>query len=784
MNFRQIKEKEIFEQSEEMKKYLSNSLLCDLLSQRGILNVNDAEKFLNSEKQSISTLDIFAQGKKASERIKDAIEKQEKILVWGDFDADGVTSCALMHKTLKALGANFEVFIPSREKHGHGLNSKELLTLIAKHKVKVLITVDCGISNIAEVKVAKSFGVDVIITDHHKVEGEIPNAFAILNPQAQGSLKEELKLDEIQDYCRLAGVGVAYKLAIDLLGQNHEICDELTVLATVGTISDVVPLLGENRTLVTKGLKLINNGVHTGIRMLFEANGRKNITSTDIAFILTPRINAIGRLTTPDLSFDFLTEQNESSLSFMLEKLDNFNKIRQGLCDEIFLEAYDMVKNDKSFNKQKAIVLYKKGWHIGIIGIVASKIMETFLKPVFIITSEDEKLARCSIRAQEGFNVYEILKRNSELFEGFGGHSLAGGFSFDLEKHSLEEVKNGILEAIDELGCESKQSEYLFVDKILKPSEINLNLLETISLLEPFGQDNPATVFALKDLNVCESKFIGKNSDHLKLICKKDNEIFECVKWRESELSLEQESIIDMAFVPRLNTFGDRETIQLEICDIYSEKLSKKTEAKVKIYDHRQKTGILKQISDYLKGKDQDIAVWAKNLKTTNILKNYPEIEKKYYVDGEKPDSIMFFDYPASYKNFEEIISKIKPTKIHLMKDESGSTLEDTINTIKGMVKFAHNHKQGQIEISKMAQICSVSEDFVQKTLEILENTGMIEILDIDEIKYLNPVSLDKVKSDPDFCLLEEEFKDISEFKKHLAEDSLDKMYELVNSCL
>ena len=786
MNFRKIIQKEIPEQSREFKDFIKDPLLCDLLSLRGITTPEEAKDFLECKKQPLSKLDVFCDGKKAVKRILEAVKNNEKILVWGDFDADGVTSSALMHKTLKALNANFEIFIPDREEHGHGINLKAALQLVAKHRIKVIITVDCGISNANEINVLNKLGVDIIITDHHKLDGQTPDAYAVLNPQAPYSLREDLKLDEIKKLSMLSGVGVAYKLALALLGNNNKSLEEqLLILACIGTISDVVPLLGENRTIVANGLDLINQKKHKGVKMLFENNGRENITSTDIAFILTPRINAVGRLSTPQLAFDFLVEENESSLNFILEKLDNFNKIRQSLCENIFLEARDMVLAGKNFKNKSAIILFKEDWHIGIIGIVASKLVEEFLKPVFMVTSDGKNGGRCSIRSIEGYNVYEILKKNEDLFEGYGGHSLAGGFSFDMNAHPFDEVKTAILQTIEESDIKEAGGNCLYVDKILEVQDLNIDFINSLAVLEPCGQDNAAPLFALKNTIFKGSKTIGKNANHLKFFCTKDGETLECVKWNEGALNLPENTLIDIAFSPSINRFNGQETIQLEIADIFSEKYSPKNSGtKLKIYDHRKKTGILSQIADYLKRDDIDVAVWAKSIKTLEAIKNFPQISNKAILEKKKHDGIMFFDYPASYEELKSILCEINPRKIHIMNDNYNENIENSIKILSGMLKYSNNHKSGEIDIEKMAQMTGTSEAFVQLALEIFESCTMIDILDVDKIRYIKPVSIEKISSHSLWEILTEEFNKITEFKKHLAEDDLDKMYELISSCL
>ncbi len=778
MNYKKIVQKEIPEINKEFADYIGDSLLSELLALRGINTIEQAKEFLNHENAQLSSLDVFTQGEKALNRILKAINNKEKILVWGDFDADGVTSSALMYKTLKKLQANFEIFIPDREKHGHGINSKKALELISKQKIKVLITVDCGISNAKEIKLIKSLGVDVIITDHHKLDGETPDAFAILNPQAPNSLCEDLKIAQIENLCRLAGVGVAYKLALALLNKKQD--DELLTLACVGTISDVVPLLGENRTIVAKGLKLINQKYHKGIAKLFENNGRENITSNDIAFVLTPRINAVGRLSTPDLAFNFLIEENDNALDFIIEKLDNFNKIRQSLCENIYLEANQMVQESK---QDSAIILYNKDWHLGIIGIVASKILEDNYKPVFMMTCDNNNIGRCSIRSTENYNVYEILKNNADLFLGYGGHTLAGGFSFDINIHSFEEIKSAILKTIEEIAPTVKTKDYIEADKFLETEEITKELIDKINILEPCGQNNPSPVFAIKNATLENIRIIGKNSNHLKIICQKDGQNFECVKWNENSFDIPIKTALDLAFSPRLNIFNGEENIQLEIIDAYNEQICT-NKNKIKIYDHRKKDGILAQICEYLNKNGLDITVWAKNIKTLETLEKYPEIKNKIYKDNDKHNSIMLFDYPSNLEEFETILKKIRPKKIHIMNDNFNENIEQSIKILSGMLKFSHNHKNGEIDISKLSLACGTSETFIQLALEILEQIGAIEILDVDKIRYIEPADINKMKNQTLYEILCDEFTKILDFKKHLAEDDLDKMYEIINGCL
>ena len=279
---------------------------------------------------------VFTDMEKSVDRIFDAIEKQEKIIVYGDFDADGVTSSSLLYKTLRHLNANVEFYIPNRENENHGLNSKALVKLIAKHKAKLIVTVDCGVSDVEQVNFANGFKVDVIITDHHEAPEILPEAFAIINPKAFNSLKKDLTVEEIEALNQLAGVGVAFKLACALLEkkEDYDFANELLPLVAVGTIADVVPLLYENRSFVEAGLKLIEQGTHYGLTKLLSVGGydvQNGLTSENIAFGVAPRINAAGRLDTVDNAVKLLISDNKAEIDLCAQELDNLNRIRQDL---------------------------------------------------------------------------------------------------------------------------------------------------------------------------------------------------------------------------------------------------------------------------------------------------------------------------------------------------------------------------------------------------------------------------------------------------------------------
>ena len=493
-----------------------------------------------------------------------------------------------------------------------------------------------------------------------------------------------------------------------------------------------------------------------------------------------PRINAVGRLANAKLSFEFLTTNEPIKYQMIIEQLDNYNKIRQAKCSEVYEEVIDYIKKHKEEKNNSAIILKNPSWHIGIIGIVASKIVEEFNKPCFLMTEDENNNARCSIRSNDVINVYNVLKENEDLFLGFGGHKLAGGCSFNLDEMPFEKVKTALLESVKNASANQKQENILFADVELAPDEVELNILETLDKLEPFGQNNEPPLMAMFNVNLDEFKLIGKESNHLRMIFSANGKKFQAVKWNEGELQIPFNSKCDIAFYPRLNEFNGIQSVQLEIVDIYSDEISKQFKNEFKIYDHRKKTGILDQIANYFERDNLDIIVYAKTPAIKEKLSKYQKIKDSFIDELNIHDGIMFFDYPANNEEFENIISNIQPKKIHFMNHQIDENLENYIKQINGMIKYCANKMNGNIDLARFSSALGVSENFVQITLEIIENIGSIQILDIDKMQYIKPFNYDDFKNDTMFEVLKEEFANIINYKKSLLNCELKEIEKIV----
>lgn len=773
--------------SQEIINEAGSELLAQLLVQRGIDNAQKIKDFLNPEKRKITSPFVFTDMQKSIERIFSAIETQEKIIIYGDFDCDGVTSTSLLYKTLSHIGANVDFYIPNRATENHGLNNKALVQLIAKQKAKLVITVDCGISDVEQINFANSFKVDVIITDHHEAPDVLPNAFAIINPKAINALDKDLTIEEIDALNELAGVGVTFKLACALLEktQNYDFVNELLPFVAVGTIADVVPILYENRSFVDAGIKLIQSGKHYGLTKLLEISGydiKNGITSENIAFGIAPRINAAGRLDTVQNAVRLLISDNKSEIDMCVEELNNLNRIRQDLCDNIYEEAIEMLQNEPS---QDSIILYKKDWHAGIIGIVASKLVEKFYKPVFLMTfDENTGFIRSSSRSIPEIHIRNVIADNADLMEYFGGHSQAAGLVFDPNKNSFEKIKSALNESVKNQLNGKELIPTVEADLSIDANEISIDLINLISKLEPFGEANKSPLFIVEKLILNSHRTMGQKNNHLKIFCEsQEGKPFECVFWNHDSLNIPQGKEFDLVFYPKLNIFNGITTIQLDIQDIKSEFEIKEEKSEFKLYDHRKKTDIYRQICDYLLTTKVTTTVFAQNKSTIETLKSYKEIAPKVVnrKNLAKCNQIMFFDYPASQNQMKEIL-KITGAKIcHFMSyNNKNFDITELIKNISGMLKYVCSNKNGEVNLCDISDFLAISDEVTELCFDMLEELGMFEILEKKatycKIEFKQAIEYSKIKESDLYEELESELKKIYEYRKKLCEFPLEEV--------
>ena len=770
------------------------SLLKRLLYSRGIKTEEEINEFLNPLEMNLTSPNVFTDMDKAVNRIASAIENNEVIVIYGDFDADGVTSTSVLYKTLKYLGANVHYFIPDRENEGHGFDNTALIKLMTTIKPKVLISVDCGISDVEQVKFINSFRmIDVIITDHHEAPEVLPEAYAIINPKAPDALDSSLGAKQIEYLTYLAGCGVAFKVAQALLAryQKTEFIYEILPFVAVGTVADVVPLLGENRYFVAKGLELISKGRHEGLKMLLESAGydiTKGVTAENIAFGVAPRINASGRLDTVDAALKVLISDNMQEVAMSVQALNEFNKIRQTLCQDTFLQADEMVK--KEGNRNPAIILYSENWHIGIIGIVASKLVEKYYKPVFLMTYVKEKdQFRCSARSIEGVPLYDVLAANAELFDNFGGHKLAAGLGFTGAKTSFDAVKKALNTTIKEYTSTSDLKPFINVDMLVESQDVTVDLVEEISKLEPFGASNRSPVFAMNNLKVAQKKLMGSDNSHLRLNVSSCSREFTVIWWKHGDICLKSGDSMDLAFHPQINEFNGEISVQLIADDIHSEVLDANepvSTCRYKINDCRGKTGILSSVNDYIKNSGRIIKIFAESKPIKDSLKSFAAIFDNIFTRQDIPEceDLIFFDYPADRETLDLILDKTHAKRLHFMSYEQKIYDErDFFNTFSKMLKYACHNNGGKVELIRCASFLGKSVEVIEMILALYAEIGFINIIDKTPLSYtIEFVEMDdmnKIWNNPHYTSIYDKIMECEEFQKSLLENELKEVLQV-----
>ena len=770
------------------------SLLKRLLYSRGIKTEEEINEFLNPLEMNLTSPNVFTDMEKAVNRIASAIENNEVIVIYGDFDADGVTSTSVLYKTLKYLGANVHYFIPDRENEGHGFDNTALIKLMTTIKPKVLISVDCGISDVEQVKFINSFRmIDVIITDHHEAPEVLPEAYAIINPKAPDALDSSLGAKQIEYLTYLAGCGVAFKVAQALLAryQKTEFIYEILPFVAVGTVADVVPLLGENRYFVAKGLELISKGRHEGLKMLLESAGydiTKGVTAENIAFGVAPRINASGRLDTVDAALKVLISDNMQEVAMSVQALNEFNKIRQTLCQDTFLQADEMVK--KEGNRNPAIILYSENWHIGIIGIVASKLVEKYYKPVFLMTYVKEKdQFRCSARSIEGVPLYDVLAANAELFDNFGGHKLAAGLGFTGTKTSFDVVKKALNTTIKEYTSTNDLKPFINVDMLVEPQDVTVDLVEEISKLEPFGASNRSPVFAMNNLKVTQKKLMGSDNSHLRLNVSAGSREFTVIWWKHGDICLKSGDSMDLAFHPQINEFNGEISVQLIADDIHSEVLDANepvSTCRYKINDCRGKTGILSNVNDYIKNSGRIIKIFAESKPIKDSLKSFAAIFDNIFTRQDIPEceDLIFFDYPADRETLDLILDKTHAKRLHFMSYEQKIYDErDFFNTFSKMLKYACHNNGGKVELIRCASFLGKSVEVIEMILALYAEIGFINIIDKTPLSYtIEFVEMDdmnKIWNNPHYTSIYDKIMECEEFQKSLLENELKEVLQV-----
>ena len=534
-----------------------SKLVARILANKGLKESNEIEVFLNPRRSDFHDPFLMPDMKIAVDRILKAIETKEKVAIYGDYDADGITSSTVLKRFLSERGLDADIYIPNRLNEGYGLNEKAIKE-IAQTNHTLIITVDCGITGNKEIELAKTLKIDTVVTDHHEPTEELPKALAVVDCKRK---------DNKYPFSELAGVGVAFKLiqAISIkLGIREEEYLKYLDLVCVGTISDIVPLKDENRTISKLGLRLVKQTKNIGLKVLLNSMGYQKIDSNTISFGVAPRINACGRMGHEKEALELFLTNSVQEAEKITQRLNEYNLERQQIEKRIFDEVEEIIQKSEE-KSLPCIVLEKENWHHGVIGIVSSKITDMYFKPSILMSIEGD-IAKGSGRSIPGFDLHEALENCKEEIEQFGGHSMAVGVT--VKKANFDKFKNKFEEYAREKDI-SKITPILNIDEKITLKDITIKDIRDLELLEPFGEGNKPPIFQINNVKIDSIRSLSQGK-HLKMEIKDQNSSIQAIGFNLGNLANDYkiEDKINIAGTLEINNYNGRENIQINIRDV------------------------------------------------------------------------------------------------------------------------------------------------------------------------------------------------------------------------
>ncbi|MBS4534234.1 single-stranded-DNA-specific exonuclease RecJ [Clostridium sp. D2Q-14] len=555
------------------REFRISPIVSKVLLNRGLKSKEEIKKFLNPTYDDFHDPSLLKDMDNVTDRILRAIELDENIWIYGDYDVDGVTSTSLLINFFSQIGIEVDYYIPDRHKEGYGLN-KDAVKFIREQKGNLIITVDCGITSVEEVKYCNELGMDIIITDHHTCGDRLPDAAGVINPNRE---------DSNYPFKKLAGVGVAFKLVQSISREFKIDIDYLSLLpiVAIGTVADVVSLMGENRLIVKKGLELINKTTNLGIKALIEVTGLegKEISGGHIGFIIGPRINAAGRMKHARKGVELFTSTNYEEALNIAKELDEENKYRQEIESRIFDEADELIRRE-GLDDDNVIVLSSNDWHHGVIGIVSSRITEKYYKPSVLISIDENNKGRGSARSISTLNIYDALNDSRDLFLGFGGHKLAAGLSID--KDNIDTFKNRVNSWVGKNLEPEDFCQEIVVDSVVEMEDISLNTVVNLDKLAPFGMGNSSPVFSFEDSIVKNIRSVGRNRSHLKLGILYKGMKIDCIGFNLGYMTdnINNLDLINIIGSLDINEYNGEKKVQILIKDIIKSDIELDIESK------------------------------------------------------------------------------------------------------------------------------------------------------------------------------------------------------------
>ena len=715
----------------ELEAYSISKNIAKILNARSITDITVVKKYFSDEYEEGYDPFLMYDMQKAVDRINEAIENEEKILVYGDYDADGITSTVLLVETLISMGANVSSYIPNRFEEGYGPN-KEAFTKIINSGISLIITVDNGIAGVEEVDLANELGCDVIVTDHHKIQDTMPNAYAIIHPEHP---------DGNYPFKKLAGVGVAFKLAHALL---EIFPDFLLDLVAIGTIADMVSITDENRIFVKQGLELLNEDPRIGLKMLLELSSiDTKIDEQTVGFYIAPKLNSIGRMDSAKLGLTFLMAEDPVTAKSLAEQIEQYNIERKKVTEDIVKDVINKIEN--SDKKEKNVIMVSGEYHEGVLGIVASNIVERYQKPVFIMNEKDGVL-KGSARSIFDFNIYVAMNKISDLFIAFGGHTLAAGFSFDAS--NFDKIEGFLDNEFEEFKKHNELKSSKNIDIVTSLEDISYQFLNSLDVLKPYGMDFEKPNVLIENAMVLNKAYFGSEKQYLRLTIADEVGNLECISFKDVAAfdKVEKNDIVDLLCTLDKNNFNGRSKLQAHIIDINIKEFLFE-DLRFMNYDISKIDNTSLKLSKY------------KDDKASNFY---------LYKDIDKLDTDFEYIYLLDIPNSKDYLGRIvnlNPKKVFLICEEkeilSDLYLIDKDRLIK-LFNLILSTKNKQINVAqqldKLLSVLKTNVDSLKIMIQIFKELELITFVNNTIILNPNYKTVDLKKS-PSFVKMESIFE-------------------------
>ncbi|OLN23457.1 single-stranded-DNA-specific exonuclease RecJ [Domibacillus antri] len=702
------------QKSEEFAAKVGTSpLAASLLLGRGIDNEEEARAFLFEEGVSFHDPYLLKDMDKAIERIRQAKEQGEPVLVFGDYDADGVSSTSVLLTALRDHGIQAEYYIPNRFTEGYGPNEQAFRN--AKEMgFGLIITVDTGIAAVHEARVAKEIGIDLIITDHHEPGPELPEALAIIHPKHP---------DGSYPFGYLAGVGVAFKVAHALYGFVPE---HLLDLAAIGTIADLVPLNGENRLIAKNGISALRKSERPGIVALCRQAGteQSSINEETVGFTIGPRINAAGRLDDAGPAADLMMTEDMDEALMLAEEIDAMNKERQSIVNEMAKEAIDIVNRDFPPDQYPVIIVGKEGWNPGVVGIVASRLTDTFYRPSIVLGFDSEKgIAKGSARSIKGFDLFQSLSACRDILPHFGGHPMAAGMTLAID--DVDELRTRMVKIANEMLTEEDFIPVINIDAEANLTDVTVQTIEDLNKLAPFGMNNPKPLFFIKEAKVSSMKKIGANQTHLKVVLEQDGQTIDCVGFGMGDYADHVAKTSDVSVIGELsiNEWNNMRRPQLMLRDMRVDE--------VQLFDMRGGQPASKWYNE-VPDKRLGIAFSAESADPSIITVKTLEDASALAIDEK---NIVFLDLPEEESMMRNILAGKNPARIYAHFNSQESHFFSTMPTRD---HFKHYYafllQRGSFDVKNYGELLAKKQgwsyDAVRFMSKVFFELGFVKIND------------------------------------------------------